>query len=239
MDGKKQESQESNEDEVLLTISHLTKTIQKNSKTIILAGCSIFIFIAVLGLLIDSRARSKAGRDTSEPPAVTDQAEPDAQTEPLTISQTAVSIEAGKTTYLSVSNNKGTVVWMSSNPEVAAVTGGTVTGIIPGSATITAISEEEKVTCMVTIMDPEIDPSIILKLNHSDITLSSKDPPAQLKVKITGSKEKYEGKVVWSSSDLNVATVSDTGLVERVGRGSATITAEANGQTLECLVRIP
>ncbi|MCD8116471.1 MAG: Ig-like domain-containing protein [Oscillospiraceae bacterium] len=46
-----------------------------------------------------------------------------------------------------------------------------------------------------------------------------------------------EVEITWSSSDESVATVDEEGNVTLVGTGSCTITAEAAGQTAECIVR--
>lgn len=44
--------------------------------------------------------------------------------------------------------------------------------------------------------------------------------------------------VVWASNDPNVATISETGLVTRAGKGHTTITATVGGVTMECIVRM-
>ena len=72
-----------------------------------------------------------------------------------------------------------------------------------------------------------------LSLNKTDFTLRSGDPPVQMKVKGT------ESAVVWASKNTSVVTVSDSGLVTRVGSGRTTVTATVDGQTLECTVRVP
>ena len=51
-----------------------------------------------------------------------------------------------------------------------------------------------------------------------------------------GASSVSRSKVKWSTSDPNVATV-DNGVVTAVGKGTATITAEYEGQTAVCMVR--
>ncbi|MBQ6877090.1 MAG: Ig-like domain-containing protein [Oscillospiraceae bacterium] len=46
------------------------------------------------------------------------------------------------------------------------------------------------------------------------------------------------GEVVWESSDENVVTVDEEGIVTAVGFGTATITATSGEQTAECLVNV-
>ena len=45
-------------------------------------------------------------------------------------------------------------------------------------------------------------------------------------------------QVTWASKDNAVATVSNTGLVKAVGKGTTTVTATFDGVTLECIVRV-
>lgn len=152
--------------------------------------------------------------------------------EPLTISQSAITIPAGETARLTISGGSGLVTWESSNEEIATVTDGSVTGVAGGTVTVTATVGEEQITCTVTVTgDPWVS-SANLTLSHKDFTLRAGDPPVQLKVKGT------ENAVTWSSSNTNVATVDSEGVVRRVGKGNCTITAQVDGHTLTCIVRV-
>ena len=152
--------------------------------------------------------------------------------DPLTLSQSAITIPAGETARITANGGNGEVVWTSSNENIAIVNGGSVTGIAGGTVTITATCGNETVTCTVTITgDPWVS-TAELSLNYTDFTLRAGDPPVQLKVKGTDSP------VTWTSSNINVATVDEKGVVRRVGKGNCTITAEVDGQTLSCIVRV-
>ena len=152
--------------------------------------------------------------------------------EPLTLSQNAITIPAGETARITAAGGRGEIVWTSSNEEIATVKDGSVTGIAGGTVTITATSGEETVTCTVTITgDPWVS-TAELSLNYTDFTLREGDPPVQMKVKGTDSI------VTWYSSNPNVASVDSSGIVRRVGKGNCTITAEVDGQTLTCIVRV-
>ena len=48
-----------------------------------------------------------------------------------------------------------------------------------------------------------------------------------------------DSPVTWASKNTSVVTVSDTGLVTRVGSGTTKVTATVDGRTLECTVRVP
>lgn len=70
------------------------------------------------------------------------------------------------------------------------------------------------------------------KLNYTDFSLPLGDPPVQMKV--TG----VTGTVTWSVDKPEVVTVSSTGLVTRVGKGMAIVTATFDGGKLTCIVRV-
>ena len=109
--------------------------------------------------------------------------------------------------------------------------GGSVTGKSGGTATITATSGEESVSCTVTVTgDPWVS-SANLSLNKTDFTFGSGDTPVTLRVKGT------ESPVTWASANTSVATVSESGVVKWAGKGTTTITATVDGQVLECIVR--
>ena len=157
---------------------------------------------------------------------------PSVDTTPLALDQTTITMPSGQTARLTVTGGSGEIVWTSSNNEIATVDGGSVTGVAGGTVTITATTGDESVTCTVTVTgDPWVSP-VQLSLNYTDFTLRPNDPPVQMKVKGT------ESTVTWSSSNVNVATVDSSGMVKRVGKGMATITAQVDGQTLTCIVRV-
>lgn len=151
---------------------------------------------------------------------------------PLTLDQTGITIPAGQTARLTATGGSGEIVWTSSNPEIATVDGGSVTGVAGGTVTVTATAGEETVSCTVTITgEPWVSP-VKLSLNYTDFTLRAGDPPVQMKVKGT------ENAVTWSSSNESVVTISADGVVTRVGKGTATLTAQVDGQTLTCIARV-
>lgn len=162
--------------------------------------------------------------------------EPDIPTEPegpLSLDYDAITIPAGEKALLTASGGTGEVVWSTSNENIATVDGGSVTGVAGGTVTITAAAGEESVSCKVTVTgDPWVS-TANLSLNKTDFTLPAGDPPVQMKVNGTDSP------VTWASNNTSVVTISETGLVTRVGSGTTTITATVDGQVLECIVRVP
>lgn len=73
--------------------------------------------------------------------------------------------------------------------------------------------------------------SAALSLNRTDFTLNEAGAKWQLKVSGTSSNP------TWSISDSSVATISGDGTVTAVSKGTTTVTATVDGQTLKCIVR--
>lgn len=172
---------------------------------------------------------------TQTPPAEGDATTIPDSTEPagpLKLDFDTITIPSGQTARLTASGGTGEVTWSTSNEHIATVDGGSVTGVAGGTVTITAKAGEETASCTVTITgDPWVS-DVNLSLNKTDVTVRSGDPSFQLKIK--GGEH---GEVTWSSKNSNVATVSSDGVVKRTGKGTTTIVASVDGQTLECIVR--
>lgn len=94
--------------------------------------------------------------------------------------------------------------------------------------TLTACSDDESEPPIVAVESISISPS--------SISLE-RDKTYQLQAEVTP-KEATEKKVSWSSSDTQVATVSENGLVTGVNRGTATVTATAGGKSATCQVTV-
>ncbi len=125
------------------------------------------------------------------------------------------------------------IVWTSSAPLVAAVDAGSgvVTGVAPGSATITATSEgisgKSSVTVdLVAIVSVDVMPTTVVLVAPATAPLAA-TPRDSGGLAVSGSA--LGGRATsWSSSDGTVATVSAAGLVSAVGNGLATITAQVD-----------
>lgn len=138
------------------------------------------------------------------------------------------------------------VTWTSSNSRVATVTdAGLVTAVSNGVTTITATTQDGgyTATCEVTVELPE-DPNIPVlvtgvELNASSVDLNQIGDVYQLEADVTPINATNQA-VTWESSNPNVATVSDAGLVTAVSNGVTTITAttQDGGYTATCEVRV-
>lgn len=125
------------------------------------------------------------------------------------------------------------IVWESSNPDVVSVEGGRLTAHSAGDATITAGCGElsASMAVLVYIAAESFD------LAESEIWIQ-KDTTAQISVRNI-LPEDAGRNFIWRSSDTNVLTVDDSGMIyaQDIGDANVTILLE-NGFTRECLVHV-
>lgn len=131
------------------------------------------------------------------------------------------------------------VTFKSSNPKVATVTAkGLVKAKKAGKANITIASKankKKKIVIKVTVGTPVSKVS----LNTSRLSLAE-GASATLKASVTPKKASNK-KVIWSSSNQSVATVSSEGIVKAIKAGTAKLTAEAadgSGKKASCTVTV-
>ena len=133
------------------------------------------------------------------------------------------------------------VTWTSSAPDIATVgENGLVTFLKPGKATIivktvdTGYNGNLIDTCEFYINNPVT----AVDLDYTNITLKIVE---QFRLTALVTPDDASNKtILWSSSDTNVATVNENGMVTAVGSGSATILAksEDSGATSMCNVTV-
>ena len=168
----------------------------------------------------------------------------------MDITLASSTIAVGDTTSLSLAvlptsaANYINVSLSSSNEKVATVNNfGKVTGVAPGKATITAISDHgDRAACEVTVtrkgeeaeaQKPTLSETSLELVQQYDVL----HPAKQLT--LTNSDHSFIYVYQWRSSDPNIASVDDKGVVTAQKPGSATITAFAsNGQALRCAVTV-
>ncbi len=122
------------------------------------------------------------------------------------------------------------VTWATSNPTVATVKGGKVTGKRTGEADITATANGVSAKCHVKVEEG------LISINEEHVLLyKTKDTAETKKLKTNASRN---DTVVWSSNNDTVATVDNNGLVSAKGAGTAIITVTCNGKTDTCKVEV-
>ncbi len=155
-------------------------------------------------------------------------------------------------------NTTDPVIFTSSDPHIASVdANGLIVAVANGTVTITVTCGEFSASCEITcdvgveptyppVTEPTTGPTtgpggtttkptapaINLELTSSDITMKRKGETHNLY-----SGELDPAAITWSSSDSAVASVTN-GIVTAVANGTATVTAEYEGQTKTCIVRV-
>ncbi|MCD8382388.1 MAG: Ig-like domain-containing protein [Clostridiales bacterium] len=151
----------------------------------------------------------------------------------VTLSQQSLSLDGNGhyqlTATVSPSNWTGSIVWTSSNTDVAVVSDGLVTWVGVGSCTITATAGNVSAQCQVTCGYVSVTS---LKLSAGELELDYQESK-QLTTTVIPSN--WSGSVIWTTSDATVATVAD-GAVTWTGEGTCVITASADGRTASCTV---
>ena len=129
-----------------------------------------------------------------------------------------------KQTVLPEDANDRNVIWQSSDPGVATVSNGTITGVKAGTTTITCTARDGSnisKTCEVTVIQ-QIS-SIVLAETNKTVNVGDK-----FVVNTTINPEDAASAALkWISSSDAVATVNENGEIVAKGRGTATITCEA------------
>jgi uncharacterized protein YjdB len=167
-------------------------------------------------------------------------AAPPAPVASVSVALAAGSLNPGQTTQATAtardaSNNVlagRTIAWTSSNTAVATVTtSGVVTAIAVGSASITASSEGQSGSAVLTVTSAPPVPVASVSVTLAN---SSRNPGQTTQATATtrdANNNVLTGRSIsWSSSNASVATVSGSGLVTAVAVGTAQITATSEGQ---------
>lgn len=154
----------------------------------------------------------------------------------IKLDKTSTALYIGNSTTIKATTypSKAEVKWLTSNKSIATVTSkGTITAMKKGTATITAYFKYKdktyKSSCKVTVKSPSVSlnaSSVAVVMNKS-ITLKAKTIPEKL-------------KVTWTTSNKSIATVTSSGKVTGVSKGTATITAYAKykGKTYKSTCKV-
>ena len=169
----------------------------------------------------------------------------DPVTEGVELDKKTCTVKVGETVTL-VATVKGEgskeVTWSSSNDQVATVENGTVKGIKEGTAEITVKTADNKYSdkCTVTVKNDSSEEKPVevkvtgVELNKNTHTMQVGD---KTNLVATIKPENATNKnVTWSSSNTQVATVSEEGIITAVGKGTTVIkvTTEDGGFTSIC-----
>lgn len=129
------------------------------------------------------------------------------------------------------------IAWSSSNSAVAAVSsGGLVSGVAPGSATISATSEGKTGTSTIAVA--------AMPVSTVTVTPASPTIAQGTTAQLTATARDADGNMLtgrafsWATSASGVATVTSSGVVTGVSGGSATISATSEGRSGTVVVTV-
>jgi parallel beta-helix repeat protein len=152
----------------------------------------------------------------------------------VTLVPGTLSLIAGKSGNLSaeIRDQAGNLLtgraisWSTSNATVATVsTGGSVSAVAAGAATISATSEGKTGTATVTVSAP-VTTVVVIPANVSLEVGQSTTLRAEVRDQ---SGKLIDRPVLWSSSNSGIAAVSSAGTVDAAAVGTANITATSEG----------
>ncbi len=156
----------------------------------------------------------------------------------VTVSPASASVPVGQAVQLTATPKDAsgnpltgrTVTWTSGNTSAGTVNAsGLVTGVVVGSTTITATSEGQSGTSVVTVT--------LVPVASVTVSPAPASVQAGQTVQLTATPKDANGNtltgrtITWASSNTSVGTVNGSGLVTGVVAGSTTITATSEGKS--------
>ena len=133
----------------------------------------------------------------------------------------------------STQNLTNTVTWTCTPSTIATISTvpgfqGTVTGVAPGSATVTAVFAGVVGTTTVNTTNATLT-TVTVTPSNPGITLGTTEQFTATGQFSDGSSINLTRQVTWTSSDVTIAVINASGLANSVASGVSTITATLNG----------
>ena len=147
----------------------------------------------------------------------------------LTITPSSLTLKVGEMGTLKVSGSTAIPEWASSNDSVAQVTLGVVQAVGIGDAVITATVGNQSVQARVYVTGSD---GSTLRISPLYVSME-KGETFQLSYGNT-----YNLPMAWSSTNEQVATVDNTGLVTAIYPGIAYIQLTTGGETVKALIDV-
>ena len=202
----------------------MSKTIKKIIFILIITA----LIVVGMSTIIKAEETGETGSGTTE----------------FTLSESELNVTLNGTRFLSYSNKpEGELIeWESSDPTVATVENGTVSGLKIGTTIITATSGGQTATCEVSVVYNMI--TIGANYSYSSATsvnlVLGEHPTENLRAKVEDSHSQIveNAVVTWTSNNPDVVTIDNNGKVTAVTVGTATITAEAAGVSDTCEITV-
>lgn len=135
-------------------------------------------------------------------------------------------LNVGESVKLQYTTESENVTWSNSDDNIAELgEDGLITGKANGHTIVTVTTDKNKTDrCYVTVQtEPE---EVKVEPASSVIDLSSMNRTVQLTATILPDTANVYTNITWTSSDTNVATVTEAGFVTGISNGTVTITAK-------------
>lgn len=191
----------------------------------------LFAFLAMLCLsaAVFAACDDKTSQEPDTPPETQSSA---------AIAESEIRLELYETYRLDATISGGTAVWTTSDPAVATVTDGLVSGLSVGTVTVTLTVGEASDSCKVTVYDAGVVPTLSLNTNSVELetgntftltvtALWKEDPVAEAVTYVWTEKS---GAGVTSITDLGDGKFTVTALT--AGEAVWTVSAEVRGTTV-------
>ena len=158
------------------------------------------------------------------------EAEPDPTIQELSLNPSTLTLKVGEMgTIKAKGAASASIVWTSSDEAVAAVTFGVVEAKAIGDAYITATAGEQKAVAHVYVTGSD---GASLRLTPAYVEME-KGETTQFTYGNT-----YNLPMTWSSTNEQVATVDDKGLVTAIAPGITYVVLSTGGETVQALVSV-
>lgn len=161
----------------------------------------------------------------------------DSSLQSVTLNTHELNLSVGKEQTLTAVVSPGTseglmFEWASANPEIASVSeNGVVLAVAPGQTVVSVSCQGKRDECRVTVTEAvdkvTVTPSTGEVLIGQTLSLEAKVEPAEI-----------DAPVTWTSTNEDIATVSDDGVVTGVATGTVIVMAEAGGVTGTAMISV-
>lgn len=146
----------------------------------------------------------------------------------IKLNKTKITLYRTQTEKLSATVSSGvSPTWKTNKKSVAIIDEtGTITAIKHGTATITATVDGISKTCEVLVKQP------VITLSHTELSMKKGD------TKTITATVSSNNPVIWSSSNPNVVTISEQGVITGISKGKAYIYASEDGIKTRCIIYV-
>lgn len=148
--------------------------------------------------------------------------------EKLTLDKTSVTLEVGSSMQINITDNplSETVSWSSLDNTIASVnSSGLINALSPGQTSIIAQGSATSAEVSVKVVPVGGENIYVEDLSFSPVTETLRVGASKTLIPTISPSDATNQNLVWNSSNHQVATVNDAGVVAALNIGNATITA--------------